>query len=287
MNFKNNKNRVIIIFFVFSISILIYYIREKGDSKYWYEDNLLVAHALGGIDGKTYTNSKESIEFNYKNFHRIFEVDLSITKDGQLVCRHGWEADLAKLYEQRIPNDLIGKSLDLSTFKDYKIYRKYTPITFKELLEYMKKHKDIYIITDSKLIDNNEIKTQFIELVKEVKDVDQKLLNRIIPQVYNEEMFYTIRNIYNFKDIIYTLYLTDSSNEKVLDFALLNNIKVITMSSQRYSKEFVEMLSSNGIYSYIHTINSLSEIEKYKKEGVHGFYTDFIIPSDFRHINVQ
>lgn len=184
-------------------------------------------------------------------------------------------------------DELVNKPITLSMFKQLKVYKKYTPLTFQQILLFMKQHKDIYLVTDTKLTDSKDIKSQFNELVKEAKEVDGLILNRIIPQIYYEAMLPQVKNIYNFNNIIYTLYATDSSDEDVLAFAIKNNVKVITMSTQRFSKEFVEKLSENGIYSYVHTINSLSEIERYKKDGVHCFYTDFILPSDFKYINVN
>lgn len=286
---RKPKSSILVVLATFLIFIIIVMYINKPSSKirYWYENNLLVAHALGGIDGKTYTNSIDALEYNYSKGHRVFEVDLSLTSDGFMVGRHGWEADLANLYEQEIPNEIMGKAMELSSFKKYMIYRKYKPTSLEDILIFMKKHKDVYLITDTKATDEATIKNQFSSLVSEVKNVDKSILNRIVPQIYNEDMFYTIKNIYDFKNIVYTLYMTNASNDQVLSFASKNSIKVITMSTQRYSKEFVDMLSQNGIYTYIHTLNSLSEIEKYKKDGVHGFYTDFIIPSDFKYINVK
>ena len=57
-------------------------------------ENHLIAHALGGIGGKPYSNSLEAFIENYNKGIRIFEVDLSITSDGYVVCRHDWNTSL-------------------------------------------------------------------------------------------------------------------------------------------------------------------------------------------------
>ena len=46
-----------------------HYIIVKDDNKnlYWYEKYHVIAHALGEIDGHTYTNSLEAFEKSYKN----------------------------------------------------------------------------------------------------------------------------------------------------------------------------------------------------------------------------
>ena len=57
-----------------------------------------MAHALGGINGQAYTNSKEAIENSYKKGMKLFEVDIKLTSDEKLVCVHGWSK---KDYEER------------------------------------------------------------------------------------------------------------------------------------------------------------------------------------------
>ena len=84
---------LIILIFVLLISITLYinysnereerYIRTIKSSRY-------MAHALGGIDGENYTNSKEALESSYNKGIRLFEVDINLTADDKLVCVHGW-----------------------------------------------------------------------------------------------------------------------------------------------------------------------------------------------------
>lgn len=50
-----------------------------------------MAHALGGIDGENYTNSKEALGSNYNKGVRLSEVDINLTADDKLVCVHGWK----------------------------------------------------------------------------------------------------------------------------------------------------------------------------------------------------
>ena len=57
-------------------------------------DYSLVAHAMGQIDEYTGTNSLEAFQTNYDKGYRIFECDLSVTNDGQVVLRHDWDAGM-------------------------------------------------------------------------------------------------------------------------------------------------------------------------------------------------
>lgn len=55
----------------------------------------LIAHAGGGINGKTYTNSKEAVMNAIDNSFRYIEVDLYKTPEGDVVCSH--DSSLYKL----------------------------------------------------------------------------------------------------------------------------------------------------------------------------------------------
>lgn len=47
-----------------------------------WKDYRTIAHALGGMGGKDYLNSREGFLFMYEQGVRLFELDLSRTSDG-------------------------------------------------------------------------------------------------------------------------------------------------------------------------------------------------------------
>ena len=51
----------------------------------WENYNIII-HALGGLDGFTYLNSRESFINYYDKGCRLFEVDLTKTSDGGTAC---------------------------------------------------------------------------------------------------------------------------------------------------------------------------------------------------------
>ena len=67
----------------------------ENDSYDWTKYDL-IAHAGGGIDEKTYTNSVEAFKLNYENGFRLFEFDIAITSENILVARHGWDDDIGQ-----------------------------------------------------------------------------------------------------------------------------------------------------------------------------------------------
>ena len=65
-------------------------------TKFRWEDHRTIAHALGGLAGKDYLNSREGFLAMYEQGVRLFELDLSRTSDGVWVCRHNWKESMGQ-----------------------------------------------------------------------------------------------------------------------------------------------------------------------------------------------
>lgn len=250
----------VILFFAFPFLLTDKNAAAKTTNPQLNSDNL-IAHAMGGIDGATYTNSLESFVGNYKAGYRIFEVDLIFTSDNQLVAKHDWDSN-------------NGTALSYNEYMDSKINEKYTPLDFEDIAILMQTYKDVYIITDTKETDQTNITMAFQAIYNTANNIDSTILDRIIPQTYSQGMYDWITDVFDFKDIIYTLYQSNDSDNQVIDFISKNNITKVTMSTGRFSADFVDRLNQINVSSYVHTINSTDDIETYISQGVYGFYTD-------------
>ncbi len=239
------------------------------------EKNILISHALGGINSTVYTNSKDAFILNYDKGYRWFEVDITLLKDGNLVCFHeGHEKHLG------IGNRKI-TDLTIKEFESLKYDGKYQQISFKTFLEIANQKKGIYIVTDTKLW-NTEIMDKFI---KEVNAVDSDLFKKIIPQIYKEEDMNLIekvdKNHTRFASLIFTLYAMDSKkipNENILAAVKKYGIPIVTMPRWDYirlTKEFIKQLHDEHIYTFTHTINNSKDAGKMYEMGIDGLYTDF------------
>jgi len=102
----------------------------------WASENRFIAHALGGIEGFAYTNSKEAFIKNYAAGHRVFEVDMIFTADERLVCSHDWNTYGSP------PNHL--------EFLNTKIQGKFTPLALMDVLVLLCDYPDAYLVTDTK-----------------------------------------------------------------------------------------------------------------------------------------
>ena len=154
-----------------------------------------------------------------------------------------------------------------------------------DVLDIMLVNKDMFLITDTKSFEytKEQIEEQFKILVETAKKKDPslKLLNRIIPQIYNRPMYDIIMKQHDFISVIYTLYASNDTSAQVLDFIKKHdNIPVVTMSPPKNTDSFIKRINEAGKYAYVHTFNELSEITEFKRSGIWGIYTDFIYPSD-------
>lgn len=263
---KLRKYVWVYIAFVFSLLFVLLFAfsafsKEDDESSPLAVDDHVITHALGGIDGKNYTNSLEAFMHHYDKGSRVFEVDLILTEDNHLVAAHDWKKE---------------KPLTLEQFKSRKIEGKYSPLSFEEIVHLLDKYEDVLLITDTKTKTDEEMAHVFEQIVKQTADVDEEILSRIIPQIYHPKELALVRQFYSFEEVFFTLYRTDLTDEEVLDFALKNDVKAIVMSKKRYSNAFVQLLNDNGIRAYVHTINDVDAAKEYLDAGVYGVFTDFI-----------
>ncbi|MGF7049218.1 glycerophosphoryl diester phosphodiesterase [Paenibacillus sp. DS2015] len=251
--------------------------RETSSAPSSFSDYKLISHAMGGIQEQAYTNSYEAFIANYEQGNRIFEVDLLFTDDGHLVARHEWSQYMTELLEQdeQLPDARQAAQLSYQEFKDSEILGKYKALDWDDILDLMEKYPDIYIVTDTKEQEASGLLKQFKVLVEEAEKHNPLLLQRIIPQIYNQPMLDTVTSVYDFHSIIYTLYESKDSDQEVIDFAKKHDrIRAITMPEHRVTDTFIAGLDNAGLDTYVHTINDTEQMEKYEKMGVHGFYTD-------------
>lgn len=230
------------------------------------KNSQIVAHALGGIEKDSGTNSREAFIENYKNGIRFFEVDLSLTKDGSVVAFHEGN-------EFNIGLDKKLSEVSLEEFKKHKFFGKYTLLDFQNILDLMKEYKDVYIITDT----GEDLSVLLSKIVSLSKNYYPEALDRMIPQIYRENDLRMVDKLFDFKDLIYTLYRTSDNDEKVFNF-LKNNTSRITAVTMWWDKRFTENFKNNiqalGLKIFVHTVNDENTINKFIEQGV-GVYSDF------------
>lgn len=245
----------------------------------------VIAHAMGGINGYTYTNAWEAFVANYEQGTRIFEVDLLLTTDDQLVARHEWTGYMSELLGQLevLPANKQGVVLDYKEFMDSPILNIYSPLDVEKILDLMQHYPDAYIVTDTKEMESDLIEKQFTLLTEAAQRRDPALMDRIIPQIYSQTMLDEINNVYSFAEVIYTLYQSKDNKEQVVDFVKRTGVD-ITMPVHLATKDFISKLKKAGARVYVHTVNEEDEIRELHRMGVDGFYTDFVPEDDLNNL---
>ncbi|WP_101773107.1 stalk domain-containing protein [Peptostreptococcus faecalis] len=241
----------------------------------WVKENRYIAHALGGIDGNSYTNSKDALEKNYEKGIRVFEADISLSSDNKLILFHSF--DKKSLSNLNLPQSWAEEVPTEKEFLNQKILNKYETMNFEEIVKYMQKHKDMYLVIDLKKNDIKDVEQNYKELVKVTKKIDSSVLHRIIPQIYYEEMYKPVMNIYDFKSMIFTTYrIEEFEVNKIVDFSYEHGIKIVAINRFKFSKELTNKLVDRGIGLYMFTYNDEKMISLLRNSYVSGFYTDFL-----------
>lgn len=244
------------------------------DSQKWYSQYSYMVHAMGTIDGKTYTNSRDAFELSYAGGHRVFEVDFSMTADGKIVCWHDWGPHLG------LSDFKTGPVPTLSEFKELRIWGKYTTMDLEDLLDLMIAYPDIYVVTDSKFGKYTDAADQFSQIAEMLEHYSEQerrsIIKRLIVQIYNDDMYEAVKRVLPVENYIYTLYqrivalyeagLKDM--DALCTFCVENEIPVVTLPYSFWTEEIHEILKSYGLEVWVHEINELPGM------GIDGVYTD-------------
>lgn len=241
----------------------------------WTEEAPLIAHAFGGIGHRfTYTNSLEAFEENYAKGHRVFEVDFDLTNEYAMIAAHDEQTWRSKVgCGEEAP-------YTLDYFLSVPIYDRFTPMDCRRVVELMNRYPDIYIVTDSKYTDEIRVTLQFSQLVQCARRTNPEVLDRIIPQIYHEEMLDWIMRIHPFRSVIFTLYMTEWTPESVFDFCSRSGVRFITMWDYLVTPEILELWNSIGIETAVHTVNGVEDAMNFYEMGVNVIYTDYLQPAD-------
>lgn len=239
-----------------------------GDSQPWYADNRLIYHACGGIDGLSYTNSKEAMEKTLAEGKRIIEVDFNYTSDHYLVCVHNWDDAFFNLESQP----------DKARFSALKIQGKYSAMGIEDVITYMRQYDDLNIVIDAKP-DNLPL---VISTIKGRSGYDEDIMDRLIVQLYQPGQKAAVSRVYDFpeENYLFTCYKYSTDYEVILQLCRDEDINVVTVSTGKFPDEAMKIFADENIYVYEHTINRPDKAQSRLDNGVWGIYTDFLNESD-------
>lgn len=239
----------------------------------------VIAHGLGAIDGTATLNCLEGFQQQYAQGVRVFEVDLRLTADQQVVLRHDWRAGWQEgVSETAIPT--------LEDFLDKPLLEKYTPLSFQDLLLLMEEYPDICIVTDTKFTDAEIVTLQFKAMLSDAKELGLSyLFDRMVIQVYSQLMYTVTDNLHHFPYYFYTLYTegfgrTEDAFRELASFCKENGIMGITMWDYWWDEDYAPIAQEYGVQAFAHTVNDSQEALALLSGGISAVYTDTLVPGD-------
>ena len=242
-------------------------------------DPFIIVHAMGSIDGNTYSNSLEAFEANYARGHRFFEVDFNYTSDGELVLWHDWGKNQINSFWP------AGYVPTKAEFTSSKIYDKYTPMCLEDLIALMKAYPDIRVFADTKNPNTATVKKQFAQIVSTAKEIcAEEVLHRFVVELYSKSMYNTVESVYHFDNYLFSLYNlyskapTTSQLKEIASFCNQRAIDMVAMPYYWWKPEYAAVLRKYDLSAGLHTVNSSSAAQRYLSEGVKAICSDSLPP---------
>ena len=157
----------------------------------------------------------------------------------------------------------------------------YELMGFRDVIDLMAQYPDIYVVTDTKYTDEATVKYQLSQLVWYAQQTDPAVLDRLIVQIYHEEMLNWVMDVHPFRSIIFTLYKHPRTPQEVYEFCRRSGVRFITMPSGTFTAEMPALWDELGVHIAVHTVNNAEKAHRFLQDGVDMIYTDFLIPADF------
>ncbi|MDE6880937.1 MAG: hypothetical protein K2P20_06200 [Oscillospiraceae bacterium] len=237
----------------------------------------LIAHGLGAVDGENVLNCLEGFARGYARGLRVFEADLRLTADGQVVLRHDWRAGWqAGVSETEIPTR--------EEFLSKPILDQYTPLSFQDLLRLMEAYPDICIVTDTKFTEAETVRLQFEAMVQDARALGLSyLLDRLVVQIYDPVMYQVVDGVHHFDHYIFTLYTigfskTEEEFRERAAFCAENGILGITMPDGWWRGAYAPIAEEYGVKIFLHTVNDPETARILLGGGVTALYSDTLTP---------
>ena len=240
------------------------------------------ADALTDANGRelvTVLNCLEGFQAQYAAGVRVFEADLRLTSDMEVVLRHDWRAGWQEgVSETSIPT--------LEEFLETPVLGEYTPLSFQDLLLLMEEYPDVCIITDTKFTEAEVVTAQFTAMLSDAKELGLTyLFDRFVIQVYDELMFKVVDGLHHFPHYIYPLYATgfagtEDAFREAASFCADNGFLSLTLWDYWWREAYAPIARELGVAVYVHTVNDAQEARELLDQGVSGIYTDTLTPAD-------
>lgn len=211
--------------------------------------NPLMGHAFGGMDDKTYHNTMAALEHGIETGYKDFEIDFSYTTDGRLVLSHGWSPSNCKClgitYKPDFDNMTYERVMNVPIHGN--------PIMdVRQFYERIKDEPDYRYEVDFHFVQEHR-KEMVQELVKDFEN-DGQVLDRLLMQVYTQQMYQIIDGVYHFKNYSYLAGKYVYRLDEFLTFCLDREICAIALRANLAKREYIDKIHNAGLYVMTYTV---------------------------------
>ncbi len=269
--FKLNNLIKIFLLILFVLYVLLINLNNGQKISNQFYENLkrqnlytsFIAHAGGGIDGKTYTNSLEAVNKSISNNFKLIELDLLVTDDNRIIAQHDYRV-LEGICDINIFIDKKKKIKKKILYKDFDNCKsifdgKYTLLKEDKIIEIFENNKNLILVTD-KIDDYSLIKNKF------------EFQDRLIVEVFTIKDYLKAK-LYGIKNPMFLF----TDGRRNIFYTTFFNIKLISVSTANVKKyeKFFKYLLKNKVSIYSFSSNSENFNKKYIGSAITGVYTDF------------
>jgi len=214
-----------------------------------------VAHGLAPR-GHEIDDTEEDFIESLARGYMIFEVDIVLTQDGNLIC-----------YHSEVKNEL--EKMTLYEFRDKVKANSRTPCDFNSLVRWAKTHTDIKFILDVK----TPFRPSYERIIDDLKGTGVE--RSFIPQIYNFQDLPWLANKNVFVSYIFTAYRSYLPTEEIIRRSRRAGIGVVTLPIWRLKS--LRTLPKD-LLVFVHPVDNIEFANSLRSMGVRGIYTSKLNP---------
>ena len=277
---------------------------------------ILIAHALGAIDGLTYTNSEAAFRQSIECGFEVLEADLAVTRDHEIVLYHHKSPAMESETGWR---DKKAHQLSWETLSQKKYMEIYPVLDLAGFIELLKEYREPKIILDMKAMNKSKVfcarrddEIGFLNSLvlksytRRGRDIGaavralirlfgwsetnrihphREIVGKLVSMCDHELLDRMIPQVgKDSVDIVDGLYPfptkiwkpTGESVERAFILAEKNRCRYISLHEKRVSAREIQLSRRHDVKVLVYGAESSDRISKLANDGVSGFYLDKI-----------
>ena len=229
---------------------------------------LLIASGLGAIDGLAHTNSIEALQCNYRRGFRWFEVNLTLTEDGELLALRRGDERLAGLQER-------ATGLSVADVEGKRYASRFPIVRLSNVVEEADRLGDVVLV-----LGTGGWSQKLAASVSKTLGSEPKHPTRIVLQAYGEKDFDVVAPVSRAlgASLILNLSQADIGDEQVVEMVKQRPFLAVAANTGRFTPWLAERLHASQVPLLVQAVNDHRDIVDFARAGADGFYTDRYIP---------